>query len=418
MKRRTLLPGMLGALLAPACFSQSLTLDLVTFEAPPYQVPGVEYRERGHVTGETVETIVCAVGQAGMFTRITMAPQKRAEYSLRRNLTDGYFAVDPSTELDSIAARSDPVALEKWYFFTLKPEVDPESARIGVVDGSNEEAWLTANGYDIFLRINSPGQLLALLKRGRIDAALMDSKVMNSLYAGQVEQTSPLHARFLRYAPLYLYLSDTFATAHPDFMPRFNHFLPPCMSPSLQLTASEKQHVERLSKQLVSELHAIINLQQAVEAGPRMETFTDVLTADSKWQALAPRMATPLASQVLDLPGSKALFAWQRAHKGLITEAMLMNDMGTLAAMSQLTSDFWQGDEPKFQAVMNAPLEASTGKPVLYISPIRYDSSTARFQITVSIPLALPNGGAPDGAISFGLDIERALEKMTGSDPE
>ncbi len=411
MKPRTMLTGVLGALLAPACFSQSLTLNLVTFEAPPYQVPGIEYYEQGHVTGETVDTIVCAVGQAGMFTRITMAPQKRAEYLLKRNLTDGYFAIDPTTELDAIAVRSDPVALEKWYFFSLKPGVDPATARIGVVDGSNEEAWLTANGYDVFLRINSPSQLLALLNRGRIDTALMDNKVMNSLYADQVEQTSPLHAHFLRYAPLYLYLSDTFAAGHPDFMPRFNHFLPPCMAQSLQLTPDERQHVEQLSMRLVSQLHAILNLQQALEAGPRMETFTDVLTEDSKWQALAPRMATPMASQILELPGSKALFAWQLAHKGLITEAMLMNDMGTLVAMSQLTSDFWQGDEPKFQAVMNAPLEASTGKPVLYISPIRYDSSTARFQITVSIPLASPNGGAPDGAISFGLDIERALEE-------
>lgn len=411
MKPRSLLPGVLGALLAPACFSQSLTLDLVTFEAPPYQVPRIEHHEQGHITGETVETVVCAVGQAGMFTKITMAPQNRAEYSLKRNLTDGYFAVDPSTELDAIAVRSDPVALEKWYFFALEPDIEPRTARIGVVDGSNEEAWLTANGYDVFLRINSPSQLLALLERGRIDAALMDNKVMNNLYAGQIEQTSALHSRFLRYAPLYLYLSDTFATGHPDFLPRFNHFLPPCMAQTLQLTAGEKQHIEKLSMQLASELHAILNLQQALEAGPRMETFTDVLTADSKWQALAPKITTPLASHILDLPGSKALLAWQRAHNGLITEAMLMNDMGTLAAMSQLTSDFWQGDEPKFQAVMNAPLESSTGNPVFYISPIRYDSSTARFQITVSIPLISANGGAPDGAMSFGLDIERALEK-------
>lgn len=408
MKFRSLLPIVFGALLPSVCVAQSVTVNLVTFEAPPYQVPGTERYDRSHVTGETVDTVVCAIGQTGMFTRITMAPQNRAVYSLERGLTDGYFAIDPSTTLDAIATRSDPVALEKWYFYTLEPHFDPETVRIGVVDGSNEEAWLTANGYDVFLKINSPGQLLALLERGRIDAALMDEKVMNGLYSGK-QKTDSIHSYFLRYAPLYLYLSETYTTKHPDFMSRFNAFLPSCMEQTLLLTDSEKEHVKRLSSQLFNELHAMLNLQQALAASPRMKTFTDVLIEDDKWQALAPRKAVPLAKRILELPSSKALFAWQQSHHGLITEVMLINEMGTLAAMSQLTSDFWQGDEPKFQNVIHTPPAVAENPSTIYISPIRYDSSTSRFQITVSVPLVPASGEPPNGAISFGLDIERAL---------
>jgi hypothetical protein len=410
MKLRFLLTGVFGALLPSMCLAQSLTLELVTFEAPPYQVPGLDLYDRNYVTGETVDTVVCAAGQAGMITQITVVPQNRAAYSLGRNLTDGYFAIDPSTELNAVATRSDPVALEKWNFFTLSPDLDIGTARIGVVGGSNEETWLIANGYNIFLRINSPSQLLALLERGRIDTALMDQKVMDNLSSANNERTKHLYSHFLRYAPLYLYLSDAFMTARPDFMPRFNHFLPSCMEQSLLLTNTEKQHVERLANQLVDELNAILNVQQALEAGPRMETFTDILTADSKWQALAPRTATPLALHILDLPASKSLLAWQVKHNGLITEVMLINDMGTLAAMSQLTSDFWQGDERKFQNVINTPSTMVEDRPVFDISPIRYDSSTTRFQITVSVPVSAAPDEPPNGVISFGLDIERALD--------
>lgn len=80
-------------------------------------------------------------------------------------MIDGYFAIDPSAELDNIARRSDPVALEKWYFFTGGNKAFTNNLRIGVVAGSNEEAWLEANGYAIFLSVSSPSQLLALLKR-------------------------------------------------------------------------------------------------------------------------------------------------------------------------------------------------------------------------------------------------------------
>src|SRR5690554_3808512 len=167
MKCGSLFSGVFGALLSSVCLAQPLTLNLVTFDAPPYQAPGADLHDRSHVTGETVDTVMCAAGQAGVVPHITILPQNRAVYSLGHNLVDGYFAIDPSTELDTIATRSDPVALEKWYFFTLKPDLDLKTARIGVVGGSNEQAWLVANGYSIFLRINSPSQLLALLKRGR-----------------------------------------------------------------------------------------------------------------------------------------------------------------------------------------------------------------------------------------------------------
>jgi hypothetical protein len=45
----------------------------------------------------------------------------------------------------------------------------------------------------------------------------------------------------------------------------------------------------------------------------------------------------------------------------------------------------------------------------MYLSDIRYDASTSRFQVTVSAPVGPITDKLPKGVISLGLDIEEAL---------
>ncbi|WP_417513174.1 substrate-binding periplasmic protein [Marinobacter sp.] len=410
MDYRPLALGILASIMFQVCLASPPAMNLVTFEAPPYKVSSERGRESASIGGETVETVTCAVTQAGMSVHIALAPQKRAIHSLRQNSVDGYFAADPSAALDAIASRSHPVALEEWYFFMLDPRIRPDQARIGVVDGSNEEAWLAANGYDIYLSVTSPSQLAALLERGRIDIALMDKRVMEELNTTNKTNTDRLHSLFLRYAPLHLYVSEAFQKIHPEFLAAFNRALPACMKKPLALSIVERNHIEALTKQLLTELARLLDLQQALKAGPLPTSLEEVLTIDTEWQALAPETAIPLATQILDLPASRTLETWQRSHQGLVTEVMVINNMGTIAAMSRLTSDFWQGDEPKFLEVAGSWRSEKPGVPLpVYISPIRYDSSTARFQITVSAPVFPVSGEASNGVIALGLDIEKAI---------
>lgn len=408
MDLRPLALGALATLAVSVCHAGPPTLNLYTFESPPYQMS----THTGGITdvvGETIDTVNCAANQAGWSTSIRVTPQNRAAHSLRRNLIDGYFAIDPSTELDVTAKRSNPLSLEKWYFFTTKAGPIPDIPRIGVVDGSNEKAWLEANGYNIFLSVSSPSQLPALIKRGRIDAALMDERTMTGLQQTDGAGYGELTAHFLRYAPLYLYMSENFNAKNPDFIPRFNRYLPKCMEGQITLSPEEEDRIRSLADGLFRELDSMLDLQQTIDAGPRLESLTDILNVDSTWQALAPVKATALASTILELPGSRAMYAWALTHRELVTEALLTNDMGTLAAMSQLTSDYWQGDEPKFSAVVANIRAGLSGLDAMYLSDIRYDASTSRFQVTVSTPVGPVTDNLPKGIISLGLDIENAL---------
>ena len=381
-------------------------LELYTYEAPPYQSRIQLLDQQVSVTGETVETVACAAREAGWQPKIHLAPQSRALYELRRNMIDGYFALDASTELDAASLRSDPVALEEWYFFSTEAQTEPSKGRIGVVNGSNELAWLEASGYDDFLTVVTPEQLLALLKRKRIDVALMDRRLMEVLAGPMGENLETMHMEFVRYAPLYLYLNREFDASHPHFLAAFNRALPGCMEDQITLSSTERHQAERLAISLLENLAQQIDLQQALADDSTNPASGDIRDIDRDWRAKAPGEAIPLARHILQLPASAALRQWKAKYPGLVTEAMVVNRSGTIAAMSRLSSDFWQGDEPKFKQIMDAP--ASTGD--IYISPIRYDGSTSRFQIMVSSAINPAEGGKPLGVVVLGLDVEEALK--------
>lgn len=397
------------AVICRGAAADQMIISLYTFDSAPYQYANSS-PDGPEVIGETVDTVRCAMDRAGASTHIRLMPQSRARFTLQRNLVDGYFAVDPSPEMDTAAVISHPVALEKWYWFYQDQRPEPATAKIGVIGGSNEEAWLIQNGYQPSVSVSSAEQLPALLRRNRIDLALMDQRVMAALQQEWPSLGWSLKREFLRYAPLHLYLNTRFATEHPDFLARFNRRLPDCMGDHMQLTDEERHHITIVASRLIRDLVSKVNLAQAIHQRPGFDTFTDILTQDTIWQALAPEQPTPLASEILALPASENLRRWQADQAGLVTEVLLTDQRGALVAMSQLSSDYWQGDEPKFQEIALDTERGLVRKTDLWISPIRYDASTRQFQITVSVPIPLqePNNGV-EGVLALGLAIEEAL---------
>ena len=411
MDARSLIIGLCLVLASVTVRADHHVFSLYTFLAPPYQYTEPQIPV---VTGETTETIRCALNKAGFQARISLMPQSRARYSLERNLVDGYFAVGPSEEMDQSAVRSHPVALEKWHwFFTAETKPDPGKTRIGVVGGSNEAIWLEDNDLKPFITVTGAEQLPALLVRKRIDLALMDHRAMKYLQDQKSGVDWSLNSEFVRYAPLHLYVNPRFAEGHPRFLSGFNEHLASCAMPSMQLSEQEATEVQGLAQALMADLSGIINLTNAIYQGPTYDNLTDILTKDTLWQALAPHHPTPLAGEILDLPASRALATWQASHAPLVTEVLLTDKAGALVAMSRLSSDYWQGDEPKVQEIALETDRVVERKRDLWISPIRYDASTARFQVTVSFPVPLeePSNGL-EGVLVLGLDIEHALHSL------
>ncbi|WP_166263920.1 transporter substrate-binding domain-containing protein [Marinobacter caseinilyticus] len=395
-------------LLAPA---HAQTLDLYTFHAPPYQINPDHLMANYAVSGTTVNTIECAAKAMGWTIRVKVVPQNRAVLSLRNHAVDGYFAVDESPILNQFAKLSSPIALEKWYLFSVQPIRDLMDARIGVIAGSNEANWLHAIHQSRLLQVTSIKQLLQLLLRGRVDAIMMDWRTMqfhvSDMIPEQQTQLRTLATEFVRFAPLSLYLDNHFVDRHPDFLPTFNANLSGCVSVDFQLSEQEETTVQALANTLLADLQDTVDIAANLAMSQTDMPLSEILSLDSRWQATAPDNASVLAEALLERPTSGDLRAWQDTTGGLVTEVFAMNAQGAITALSRLTSDYWQGDEEKFQATLAlAPSD-------LVMSPLSYDASVRGFQVTASAPVHDQRGRFL-GAIAIGIDIERALRKVNG----
>jgi len=80
----------------------------------------------------------------------------------------------------------------------------------------------------------------------------------------------------------------------------------------------------------------------------------------------------------------------------LIVEAFLMDQQGALVCATGPTSDYYQGDEAKWQQPMQQ------GKKVFVDEPA-YDESSDTYAIQLSVPVL--DGGAPVGALTLTLRL-------------
>ena len=82
----------------------------------------------------------------------------------------------------------------------------------------------------------------------------------------------------------------------------------------------------------------------------------------------------------------------------LVVEAFVMNDRGTLVCSVAETSDYWQGDEAKWQRTF------VDGKDPFVEEPA-FDASSGKYAIQVSVPMA--EAGRRVGAVTLTLKLNR-----------
>lgn len=188
------------------------------------------------------DTVTCTVKSAGWDIQVRALPPKRALQSLANQQINGYFAVTASDDLLPYAIKSDPIALETWYLSSRRPLAEIDVENIGTVLGSNEERWLKDNGYRIKMRVSAEAQLFALLEKQRIDTAVFDGTSIDSfIHTVPANKRQRLYSRFLRFTPVYLYVSRAFDSTHPDFISKFNQHLPHCLTDKFLLNGEQPQ---------------------------------------------------------------------------------------------------------------------------------------------------------------------------------
>ena len=110
-----------------------------------------------------------------------------------------------------------------------------------------------------------------------------------------------------------------------------------------------------------------------------------------------------LIDKTLANAASKVLKRLKAAHPDTVTEVFVMDNRGLNVGQSDVTSDYMQGDESKWQKTYAA------GAGSIFIDEVEFDESTQKFQSQISATISDPATGKPIGAITVGLNIESLL---------
>ncbi|MGS4981903.1 hypothetical protein SAMN05444149_101715 [Pseudosulfitobacter pseudonitzschiae] len=155
---------------------------------------------------------------------------------------------------------------------------------------------------------------------------------------------------------------------------------------------------ERAAEWLMNDtVVAAIKAQNARTAGL---SAAEIDSLDKDWRAQVGQAEMPLIASVLDSPLSVSLTDHVADARGTITEMFIMDAQGLNVAASAVTSDYWQGDEAKFQKTYGV------GPDAVHISEVELDESTQTYQAQVSLSLTDPATGEMIGAVTFGLDAQ------------
>lgn len=121
---------------------------------------------------------------------------------------------------------------------------------------------------------------------------------------------------------------------------------------------------------------------------------------DKKWRAGVDGGDTSIIDDVLNNPLSNYLEEIKFANEDIYTEIFVMDDKGLNVGQSDITSDYWQGDEAKWQDTY------LKGPGAINISDLEEDESTGAFQAQLSTTIVDPDTGKAIGAITIGIAVD------------
>lgn len=354
----------------------------------------------------------CIFQQLGFAYHVQIMPWRRAYQDVKSNRIDGFFTAVPMRQIDPYAVLSSPLVLENWYWFwrtdTVAPESWREGYKLGSILGSQQEAWLSEAGYRVEMSANNLPQLIKLLRSKRIDVVLADREdFMQAAHMLDVD-INHFQSRFFRYVPLGVYFNEQFLADHPDFLLNFNQQIIGCSTKRFTVSDYERQQIKELLTRRIERWKHLPKLEVLLKKRNAMSrdlSNQEIAERDKKWVETFMKNDFSYSIGLVDQEMSAQLREIKKQSQDIITEIIVADARGLNVAISDMTSDYWQGDEEKFTEVFSKPINT------LHFGDINYDESTKRFQLHLSVPLYSVKQIEPLGVMVFGVDVEKVLSQ-------
>ncbi len=140
-----------------------------------------------------------------------------------------------------------------------------------------------------------------------------------------------------------------------------------------------------------------IRTQNSMTAGYSQE---EIDALDTAWRAEVGLSDRPTIEPVLNNAASDFLRDRVADASGAMTEVFIMDARGLNVATSDVTSDFWQGDEAKHSETYGK------GREAVHFGEVEFDDSSQTYQGQISIPLVDPASNEVLGAMTVGVNAE------------
>ncbi|MFN7008428.1 MAG: hypothetical protein ACK4PN_00240 [Allorhizobium sp.] len=127
-------------------------------------------------------------------------------------------------------------------------------------------------------------------------------------------------------------------------------------------------------------------------------TQTEIDAYDAQWRAEREKDDKPLIAATLSNPLSVYLARIQGRSLGLYAEIFVMDQNGLNVGQSSVTSDFWQGDEDKFQKTFDVSPDA------VFIDAAEWDDEAKIWRGQVSFTVT-DTEKKPIGAVTMELNL-------------
>lgn len=134
----------------------------------------------------------------------------------------------------------------------------------------------------------------------------------------------------------------------------------------------------------------------------------EIDTLDKQWVDERKASDKPLIAATLSAPLSTYLLRMQAGSLGLYAEIFVMDANGLNVGQSSITSDYWQGDEAKFQKTF--PL----GADAIFIDEAEWNEELKVWLSQLNVTIADPESGKPIGAATIEINLTE-LERRSGT---
>lgn len=169
-----------------------------------------------------------------------------------------------------------------------------------------------------------------------------------------------------------------------------------------EVFAQADSRIVKIAKSRVSQVVRALNIINAtIEQNERHADYTQnkITRLDKQWVKERDWAEHPMIDAVLANETSLWLKAYKKKMKGSFAEVFVMDNKGMLVGTSDITSDYWQGDEPQWKETY------LKGPKTFFVGDMAKDESTGYYSVKISMTL-VDNEGNAIGAVTASLIVE------------